>query len=86
MKHTHTHKGMETSGRSEVKKRIFSDERNKSLFVYRTKLKENKKLMMYEKWKRLARVMFLSRPWGVSARVVGVALSGTGGRQRAGRK
>lgn len=49
LKHTHTQKGMETSGRSEVKKRIFSDERNKSLFVYRTKLKENKKLMVYEK-------------------------------------
>lgn len=48
MKHTYTHKGMETSGRSEVKRRIFSDERNKSLFVYRTKLKENKTLMMYE--------------------------------------
>lgn len=65
----HTHpKGMETSGRREVKKRVFSDERNKNLFVYRTKLKENKKLMMYEKQKRLARAMFLS----ISAQVVGL--------------
>lgn len=30
--------------------------------------------------------MFLSRPWSISARVVGLALPGTGGRQRGGRK